>query len=281
MKVSIPKETRADERRVALAPDTVKKLVASGFSVVVEAEAGLEAGFPDAEFTASGAAVQRNRAALLAEADVLTWRGFGRTRPMSPSSARAPPSSASSGRWTSRKGSGPFSTRASRPSRWSWCRGHARAGDGRALVDGDDRRLHAVVIAALRLPKMLPILTTAAGTIPARDVVVIGAGVAGLMAIATARRLGATSKRTTSARRRAKRSARLGARFLDVDLGDIQTPRTPAATPSSSRARRSSPTQTRARCRAREGRRRSSSPPRRCPAASAPLHDPRRRRPPA
>jgi hypothetical protein len=66
MKVSVPKETRPGERRVALAPDTVKKLVASGLSVDVQTGAGLEAGFSDADFTAAGASLQADREALLA-----------------------------------------------------------------------------------------------------------------------------------------------------------------------------------------------------------------------
>jgi len=223
MKVSIPKETRADERRVALAPDTVKKLVASGFSVVVEAEAGLEAGFPDAEFTAAGAAVQRNRAALLAEADVLACvnrpdpadvaqlrKGaavIGFLRPLDEPEGLRPFLEAGVTAFAMELV--PRTTRAQSMDALS----------SMATIAG----YKAVLIAAVRLPKMFPLLMTAAGTVPPAKVVVVGAGVAGLMAIATARRLGANVEAYDVRQAAGEEVRSLGARFLDVDLGGIQT----------------------------------------------------------
>ncbi len=81
----------------------------------------------------------------------------------------------------------------------------------------------AVLVAAARLPKMFPLLMTAAGTIPPAKVVVVGAGVAGLMAIATARRLGANVEAYDVRQAAGEEVRSLGARFLDVDLGGIQT----------------------------------------------------------
>ena len=81
----------------------------------------------------------------------------------------------------------------------------------------------AVLIAAVRLPKMFPLLMTAAGTVPPAKVVVVGAGVAGLMAIATARRLGANVEAYDVRQAAGEEVRSLGARFLDVDLGGIQT----------------------------------------------------------
>jgi NAD(P) transhydrogenase subunit alpha len=81
----------------------------------------------------------------------------------------------------------------------------------------------AVLVAAARLPKMFPLLMTAAGTVPPARVVVVGAGIAGLMAIATARRLGADVEAYDVRQAAGEEVRSLGARFLDVDLGGIQT----------------------------------------------------------
>ncbi len=223
MKVSVLMETRADERRVALTPDAVKKLAASGISVTVEAGAGLAAGFPDVVFTAAGAAVQRNRAALLAEADVLACvnrpdpadiallrKGaavIGFLRPLDEPESLRP--FLASGVTAFAMELVPRSTRAQAMDALS----------SMATIAG----YKAVLMAAARLPKMFPLLMTAAGTVPPAKVVVLGAGVAGLMAIATARRLGANVEAYDVRQAAGEEVRSLGARFIDVDLGGIQT----------------------------------------------------------
>ncbi len=223
MKVFIPKETRPGERRVALAPDTVKKLVASGLSVVAEAGAGLEAGFSDADFTSAGAAVTLHRAALLAEVDLLACVNrpdatdvaalrngaavIGFLRPLDEPESLRP--------FLENRVTAfamelvPRTTRAQAMDALS----------SMATVAG----YKAVLLAAARLPKMFPLLMTAAGTVPPARVVVVGAGVAGLMAIATARRLGADVEAYDVRQAAGEEVRSLGARFLDVDLGGIQT----------------------------------------------------------
>jgi len=223
MKVSVPKEVRADERRVALAPDTVRRLVASGFAVAVEADAGLEAGFPDADFTAAGAAVRRHREALLAEADLVACvnrpepsdiaglrRGaavVGFLRPLDEAESLRP--FLAGGITAFAMELVPRSTRAQAMDALS----------SMATIAG----YKAVLVAAVRLPKMFPLLMTAAGTVPPARVVVVGAGVAGLMAIATARRLGADVEAYDVRQAAGEEVRSLGARFLDVDLGGIET----------------------------------------------------------
>ena len=223
MKVSIPKETRADERRVALAPDTVKKLVASGLSIDVQAGAGLSAGFPDADFVAAGAAIAADRPALLAGADVLACvnrpdpadvarlrRGaavIGFLRPLDEPEGLRPFLDAGVTAFAMELV--PRTTRAQAMDALS----------SMATIAG----YKAVLVAAARLPKMFPLLMTAAGTVPPAKVVVVGAGVAGLMAIATARRLGANVEAYDVRQAAGEEVRSLGARFLDVDLGGIAT----------------------------------------------------------
>jgi NAD(P) transhydrogenase subunit alpha len=223
MKVSVPKEMRPGERRVALAPDTVKKLVASGISVDVQSGAGLEAGFSDADFTAAGASLQADREALLRGADVLACvnlpdpsdivrlrRGsavIGFLRPLDEPEGLRPFLDAGVSAFAMELV--PRSTRAQAMDALS----------SMATIAG----YKAVLVAAARLPKMFPLLMTAAGTVPPARVVVVGAGIAGLMAIATARRLGADVEAYDVRQAAGEEVRSLGARFLDVDLGGIQT----------------------------------------------------------
>jgi NAD(P) transhydrogenase subunit alpha len=214
---------RPGERRVALAPDTIRKLVASGLSVVVEAGAGREAGFSDADFTAAGASVMLDRAALLAEADLVACvnrpdaaeiaglrKGaavIGFLRPLDEPESLRPFLDAGVTAFAMELV--PRSTRAQAMDALS----------SMATVAG----YKAVLLAAARLPKMFPLLMTAAGTVAPARVVVVGAGVAGLMAISTARRLGADVEAYDVRQAAGEEVRSLGARFLDVDLGGIQT----------------------------------------------------------
>ncbi|MGA7990872.1 MAG: NAD(P) transhydrogenase subunit alpha [Thermoanaerobaculia bacterium] len=223
MNVSIPKETRPDERRVALAPDTVKKLVASGIAVDVEPGAGLAAGFSDVDFTAAGATVAAGREALLAGAELLAC--VNRLDPADV--ARLRKGSAVIGflrPLDEPEGLRPFLDAAVTAFAMELVPRTTRAQAMDALSSmATVAGYKAVLLAAARMPKMFPLLMTAAGTVPPAKVVVIGAGVAGLMAIATARRLGATIEAYDVRQAAGEEVRSLGARFLDVDLGGIQT----------------------------------------------------------
>jgi NAD(P) transhydrogenase subunit alpha len=191
MKLSIPAETAPREHRIAVAPDGVGRLIKLGFEVVVERGAGLRAGFRDEAFVASGAKLADGPAATLSGATVVA-----KIQPPSDTeiamipegatliSLMRPGQSDAVGRQlAARRVTGlalelvPRTTRGQSMDVLS----------SQATVAG----YKAVLLGAEALPKFLPMLTTAAGNVSPAKVFVIGAGVAGLQAIATARRLGA------------------------------------------------------------------------------------------
>ena len=186
MRIGVPRETTAGERRVALSPESAARLVKSGVEVVVERGAGIEASFPDASYEAAGATfgdawtagvvvkVQKpslDEARRLASGSVLI-------------SLLPPANSADLLDALARGGVSALALeRVPRITR-------AQSMDilsSQATISG----YKAVLIGAAELGKILPMLTTAAGNIPPAKAFVLGAGVAGLMAIATARRMGA------------------------------------------------------------------------------------------
>jgi NAD(P) transhydrogenase subunit alpha len=183
MKVGVIRETTPGERRVALVPETVGKLSAAGFDVVVEPGAGVAASFPDGAYTDAGAtigspwdadavvAVRKPDDAQLRAGQLLI--GF-----LDPLADREGVERlASRGVIAFAMESVPRTTRAQSMDALS----------SQATVGG----YKAALLAAEHLPRFFPMLMTAAGTVPPAKVLVIGAGVAGLQAIATARRLGA------------------------------------------------------------------------------------------
>ena len=183
MRVGVVRESAPGERRVALVPETVVKLVADGFSVVVEADAGAEASFPDAAYEEAGAAtgepwdadvvvaVQGPDAERLRSGQLLVayLNPLGDEDGIARLEARGVVAFAME--------AVPRITRAQPMDALS----------SQATVGG----YKAALLAAEHLPRFFPMLMTAAGTVPPAKVLVIGAGVAGLQAIATARRLGA------------------------------------------------------------------------------------------
>ncbi len=190
MRIAVPKETAAHERRVALVPDGVTRLVKAGHSVVVERDAGAAAGFPDARYEEAGAAIVAEDV-VWAGADVVLkvqrpapdeveriGRGAVLVALMSPATAADTVERlAARGVHVFAMELVPRTTKAQSMDALS----------SQATVAG----YKAVLVGAGTLPRFLPMLTTAAGTIAPARVFVIGAGVAGLQAIATARRLGA------------------------------------------------------------------------------------------
>jgi NAD(P) transhydrogenase subunit alpha len=186
MRIGVPKETAAGERRVALVPELVTKLTESGIDVVVEAGAGEAASFRDEAFREAGAELGDPWAAeVVAKVRKPSDEELGRLRegqvligflqPLTDQEGIA--RIGSRGVTAFAMESIPRITRAQPMDALS----------SQATVSG----YKAVVLAADRLPRFLPMLMTAAGTVTPAKVLVIGAGVAGLQAIATARRLGA------------------------------------------------------------------------------------------
>jgi NAD(P) transhydrogenase subunit alpha len=184
--VGVPRETAPGERRVALVPESVSRLVAAGFGVRVEGGAGTAASFTDDAFREAGAEIG---APWDADAVVKVQRPSDaeveRLRPESVLVAFLQPLSDREGvERLARRGVVAFAMESiPRITR-------AQAMDAlssQATVSG----YKAALVAAERLPRFFPMLMTAAGTVPPAKVIVLGAGVAGLQAIATARRLGA------------------------------------------------------------------------------------------
>ncbi|MBW2313361.1 MAG: Re/Si-specific NAD(P)(+) transhydrogenase subunit alpha [Deltaproteobacteria bacterium] len=228
MLIAVPKEKTPRERRVALTPDGVKALAKLDCEVAVEAGAGFEAGFYDSEYEAAGARIEANGASLLGSADLVlkvspptdtetgheidqlkqgaTFVGF--LRPLDE------PDVASR---LAKQGVTSFSmelipriTRAQSMDALS----------SQATVMG----YQAVLLAAESLGKFFPMLVTAAGTIPPARVLVVGAGVAGLQAVATAKRLGAVVEAYDTRSAVKEQIESVGGRFveLDLDTGDSE-----------------------------------------------------------
>jgi NAD(P) transhydrogenase subunit alpha len=222
VRVAVPKETEAGERRVALIPDSVGRLVGAGFTIAVEQAAGEAAGFPDAEYAAAGADVVA-RGELLAGAEAVVRVG----RPSADEIAELAPGTvligflsplsdpagidrlAARGVVAFAMESIPRITRAQSMDALS----------SQANVAG----YKAALIAADRLPRFFPLLMTAAGTVAPAKVLVLGAGVAGLQAIATARRLGAVVTAFDVRPVVQEQVESLGATFLDLGVRSEET----------------------------------------------------------
>jgi H+-translocating NAD(P) transhydrogenase subunit alpha len=189
--VLVLNETRGGETRVALVPETIARLTKAGLAVTVEAGAGEAAGFPDALYLTGGASVASDRASLLARADVLL---AVQPPPEDVLAALKPGAlvlgflrpAQDGGRFEAMAARGVYVFALERLPRTSRAQ-KMDALSSMSTVAG----YRAVLLAAARLPRFFPLLMTAAGTIPPARVFVLGAGVAGLTAIATARRLGA------------------------------------------------------------------------------------------
>ena len=223
MKICVLRETVEGEARVALMPDSVQKLVALKASVSVESGAGLGAARTDDDYRKTGATVADDRNALLNDADVLVVinrlpaedfnrlkKGavvLGFLRPLDEPAQLVP--ALERGLTTFAMELVPRITRAQAMDALS----------SMATVAG----YKAVVLGADRIPRMFPLLMTAAGTVPPARVLVLGAGVAGLQAIATAKRLGAVVEAYDVRAATGEQVRSLGASFLEVDLGGIKT----------------------------------------------------------
>ena len=218
MRIGVPKETASGERRVALVPELVTKLTESGIDVVVEAGAGEAASFTDEAFREAGAELGDPWAAeVVAKVRKPSDEELGRLREGQVLIGFLQPLTDQEGieRLASRgvtafaMESIPRITRAQSMDALS----------SQATVSG----YKAVVLAADRLPKFLPMLMTAAGTVAPAKVLVIGAGVAGLQAIATARRLGAVVSGFDVRPVVKEQVESLGAKFLELGVVGEET----------------------------------------------------------
>jgi NAD(P) transhydrogenase subunit alpha len=223
MQIAVLRETLAGESRVALVPESVKKLVGLKASVSVESGAGADAGASDDGYRSAGAEVTGDRAALIESADVLVTVN----RPSEDDIARLNRSAVVLGflrPLDEPDGIGPIIARGLTAFAMELVPRTTRAQSMDALSSmATVVGYKAVLLAASSLPRMFPMLTTAAGTVPPGRVLVLGAGVAGLQAIATARRLGAVVEGFDIRAAAGEAVRSLGATFLEVDLAGIQT----------------------------------------------------------
>src|SRR5499427_675210 len=223
MNIAVLNETSPGEARVALMPDSVKKLVAAKASVAVAAGAGLGAARTDDDYREAGATISDDRNALLASADVLV----GVTRPAADDFRRL------------KRGAVvlSFLRPLDEPAKLTPALENSITTFSMELVPRITRAqamdalssmatvagYKAVLLGADHIPRMFPLLMTAAGTVPPARVLVLGAGVAGLQAIATARRLGAVVEAYDVRAAAGEQVRSLGATFLEVDLGGLKT----------------------------------------------------------
>nr|WP_281887205.1 Re/Si-specific NAD(P)(+) transhydrogenase subunit alpha [Agromyces rhizosphaerae] len=216
MTVGVRREQLPGERRVAATPETVRRLVGLGLEVLIEAGAGAQAGYPDAAYAEAGARVEQTADA--ADIDVLAH-----VRPLDPASAAAlrpgtvtigfASPAAETATVTALRDAGVTAFALELIPRIS----RAQSMDAltsQALVAG----YRSVLEAAMRLPRFFPLYMTAAGTVPPARVLVLGAGVAGLQAIGTAKRLGARVSANDIRPSSADEVASMGGTFIALDV---------------------------------------------------------------
>ena len=226
MKLAVPKESHPQETRVAISPEIVKKFRALNLEVVVERGAGVRAGFTDAEYDAAGARVADGGATLLSVADlVLKVRaptvaelsamepGTALVGMLSPYGAREAVDAYAAARIDA------FAMelvpRISRAQSMDVLSSQANLAGYKAVID-----------ASAEFARAMPMMMTAAGTVPPARVFVLGAGVAGLQAIATARRLGAIVSATDVRPAVKEQVESLGASFVMVESEETEAAET-------------------------------------------------------
>jgi NAD(P) transhydrogenase subunit alpha len=216
VKIAVPKETKPYEKRVALTPDVVKSLIKLGFECIVEAGAGANSYFADAAYTQAGATLETDKNKLYAGADVVlkvNAPSADEIALMQPGAVLLSFMMANSNlelvAACVKQGISSFSVdaipRISRAQKMD-------ALSSQANLAG----YKAVIVAANALGKIFPLLMTAAGTIKPSKVVIMGAGVAGLQAIATAKRLGAIVEVSDIRPETKEQVQSLGGKFIEV-----------------------------------------------------------------
>ncbi len=218
MRIAAISETREGERRVALTPEAAKKLVDDGHTVTIETGAGTAIGADDDQYRDAGALVADNRSGALGAAELIASINHERLDDLPGLSDRHTVVALLDPLWKPEPmqelaASGATALSLELVPRIT----RAQSMDvlsSMATVAG----YQAVLTAAQRLPRMFPMLMTAAGTVPAARVVILGAGVAGLQAIATAKRLGAIVEAYDVRPAAAEQIESLGAKAIDLQL---------------------------------------------------------------
>lgn len=222
--VFVPKEVDASETRVAASPETVKRLVALGFNVIIEKDAGAESRIPDADFAAVGATIGKAEDAAKADVVLKVRRpsdselknykaGTLVLAAMDPYGNDAAVASLAKAGVSALAME--FMPRITRAQSMDILSSQANLAGYQAVID-----------AAAEYDRALPMMMTAAGTVPAAKTFIMGAGVAGLQAIATARRLGAVVTATDVRPAAKEQVASLGAKFIAVEDDEFRAAET-------------------------------------------------------
>ena len=220
MRLAIPRETHPGEDRASVTPDTVKKLVRLGADVAIESGAGKGAGHSDDAFREVGATIEADRDALLGSGDmVLRLR-----KPVLDEVAKLKPGCIHVSYldpFNEHDLIREFAAREITAISMEMIPRSTRSQKMDALSSQANLAGYiAVMLAATRLPRIFPMMMTPAGTLKPAKVFIIGAGVAGLQAIATAKRLGARVTAFDTRPVVAEQVQSLGGKFLEIDLGD-------------------------------------------------------------
>ena len=219
MIVAVPRERKPGEKRVALVPDGVSRLTKLGLQIRIEKDAGREAGYLDEAYVAAGAEIAPDAATTLAGSQIVL-----RVQRPDACEIEGIPSGAVVIGFLSPLGD---------PHYVEALAAHNVTGIAIELIPRTTRAqamdamssqssiagYKAVLVAACELPRLFPMMTTAAGTVPPAKVLILGAGVAGLQAIATARRLGAVVSAYDTRPVVKEQVKSLGAEFVEIDLG--------------------------------------------------------------
>ena len=226
MRIAVPAETDGSEPRVAATPETVRKFIGHGATIAVESDAGLASGVTDGDYAAAGAEIALSREAALKDADLILCV----RRPAASDLQGAKPGAAllciadpygqsdALGELAATGVSAfamEFMPRITRAQSMDVLSSQANLAGYRAVVDG-----------AAEYGRALPMMMTAAGTVPAARIFIMGVGVAGLQAIATARRMGAIVTATDVRPATKEQVESLGAKFLAVEDDEFKQAQT-------------------------------------------------------
>ena len=220
MQIAVPSEIHANEKRVALSPDSVKKLTHAGLDVMVESGLGVQAGFADSDYIDAGATISNDRAALLGSGGIVLRvqkptleevaqlkKGTLHISYLDPyNETELVDALAAQGVTAISMEMIPRTTRAQKMDALS----------SQANLAG----YVMVMLAAAKLPRIFPMMMTPAGTLKPAKVFIIGAGVAGLQAIAPAKRLGAKVEAFDTRSVVAEQVQSVGGKFIEIDLGE-------------------------------------------------------------
>ena len=224
MRIAVPKETAAGERRVALVPESVKKLIQAGYEISVEAGAGEEAGYPDAAYRDVGALVEADLAGLLGRADLVLKVTAPSLAPGRDEVALMKPDAIYLGSLMPLRNLAAVRALAARKVTAFATDAIPRTTRAQAMDTLSSMAniggYKGVLLAAVELSRYFPMLMTAAGMVHPARVFVIGAGVAGLQAIATAKRLGANVVATDVRPEVKEQIESVGAKYVGITLSE-------------------------------------------------------------